>query len=273
MRQAAKLAICSPIKNRAWCLPYYLECILALEYPKTRTALFFADDGSTDGGAEMLEEWAARHRSEYAGIDITHVTPIRNNTSSRDAGIYHRDVYRHIGDMRNLLRGQARVWGANALFTVDSDTLFAPDIVTALLAHKVPLVSSINYVDCVYKGSLGCDPPEQRRYINAGYFTPQGEHRAYREYDLNALLPIQITAGTYLMDKATLNSAATYEANLTNSEQGEDVGFCLHLERLGIPRFIDTTVRSVHIMEEGFLPAAVRAARRLWHAHFDICAY
>jgi hypothetical protein len=267
-----KLAINAPIKNRAWILPYYLESIRALDYPKADTALFFTDDGSTDGSTEMLRAFADRHRDEYALISITPVTPIGDNTSSRDPQ-NRQAVYAHLGMMRNLLRAQSAEWGAEYLLSVDSDTIFRPDLVPGLMAHGKPMVGSINFCDSHWTGKLGIYPPLLGGYINAGVFDYFGNHCAWKGYQFDELSPVDVTCGTYLIDKTVIDSPAVYEANMVDGSAGEDVGFCLHLARLNIPRFIDTTIRSAHVMSEGFLPEAVRAAYRLWGMRFDITDY
>ena len=54
-----KVSVLIAIKNEANHLPALLASLDALTYPRNRTEVCFADDGSTDGGSCLLENFCA----------------------------------------------------------------------------------------------------------------------------------------------------------------------------------------------------------------------
>ncbi len=80
-------------------LPIYLECLAALDYPKTAVHLLVCD-GTRQGSAErLLREWAARLAGNYGGIEFA--SDVRNDETAASGLVAAEPLPRH---------GLARSW-------------------------------------------------------------------------------------------------------------------------------------------------------------------
>jgi len=255
------IAIVTPVKNRAWCLPDFLASIRALDYPRKELTIIFLDDGSTDGSLAILREFARRYRVQYRRIVVEATTGTgEHNTSSRD-GRRWAGLYEHLAALRARLLDRARTEGAEAVLATDSDALLSPGLLRELLAHDVPIVGTLQMVDCTLRGSLGVVPCRPPRYINAGYTRPNGLYRALRTWPTDSLIEVGVTGGVCLLGPAIVSSDLTYTPG---ERRGEDLVFCDRVRAAGHAIYLDTTVRTIHIMEPQFLAAARRDFRTLF---------
>ena len=64
------VSLCIIAYNEEGALPSLLRDILAQNYDKALTELVFTDSGSTDGTAQIFEDFRSKHCGEYLGIKI-----------------------------------------------------------------------------------------------------------------------------------------------------------------------------------------------------------
>ena len=57
-------------KQKAPALPLYLECIEALDYPKSSIVLYIRTNNNTDRTEEILREWVERVGHLYAAVEF-----------------------------------------------------------------------------------------------------------------------------------------------------------------------------------------------------------
>ena len=257
------LAVCSLIKNRSWILPHFLECLRRTTYPRANTILLLLDDVSTDGSLEIIGEFGRQHLRDYAAVRvIAGEGGYDNNTSSRDFHGDRHGGYRHLAALRNILLDNARALDVDLLFSVDSDILFPSDIVNALARWQLPYVSSLvlNDNSAPFVKEHGSDYQHLRgRRVN---FAPCDEHLQFQhrtDYPLNSLLQVGMSGACYLLDKRALESGARFGYH----PFGEDAWYCLELRERGIPVYVDTTPRCVHVMERDQLDAALARVEEL----------
>lgn len=55
-------------RNKAHCLPKYLECIERLDYDKGQIVLYINTNNNSDNTVEVLKEWMDRHRKQYSRV-------------------------------------------------------------------------------------------------------------------------------------------------------------------------------------------------------------
>lgn len=262
------LAITSLIKNRAWCLPYFLGCIAHLQHPKDDTRIILLDDASTDGSTDLLRAWCTRaKKAGYASVDliikrdgIDHATSARD-TTDRKAG------YPHLAALRNEVVDTVLAYGCDWQLSIDSDILVSPGIVAGLMAHQLPYVSSIIFNDidpACGTGRIAMGVPIINRYTNAGGLF-NGRWRAMSRYEFGRLYPCGYSGAVYLAGKAALDSGARFGAHGNiGAACCEDYGYCVDLEAAGLPRHIDTTLRAVHLM----VPACLQEGLGVFVAWF-----
>ncbi|MHB9110962.1 MAG: glycosyltransferase family 2 protein [Armatimonadota bacterium] len=257
MSEYPQIAITSPVANRAWFLPWFLGCLAALEYPKDRLSLLFIDDGSTDETPKLLKAFKAKGRA-YQAVKIV-AKPYQNPaTSARDTDD-RKSGYPKLAALRNEALDWARETGADYQFSVDSDILVAPSILTRLIGHGLPYVASMIFND-FGRGYIG--DSLQNRVTNAGYLGHDGKWKQFSKYDLKkpVVRPCGYSGAVYLVDRATLDSGARFGGEHPDmAHHCEDYSYCWALQLLNIPRYLDEQRQAVHVTLPGRLQDALGA--------------
>lgn len=242
------LAVCTPVKNRAWILPHFLHALRGLDTPE-HTIFLFLDDASSDGSRLLCEQFIA---SVPHGRLLVNDTPFGNNRSSRD--VHDRPaLYHHLATLRNRLLLAALEAGADQLLLIDSDILAAPGLYRGLAAHSLP------YVAAVVNNARTIGPTDLRKdeWTDSTNVMDQGrlrlEHRS--PLVLNAVTSCVLTGACALVGATAIASGTRF----VPGPMGEDEGFCQELMARGIQPMVDTTVRCVHVMRRQQLAAGLAA--------------
>lgn len=64
------VAVIIPIRNEIKTIELLLNDLLAQEYPQELLTVYLADDGSTDGTAEVLHDWIPRYPDRFKNVSI-----------------------------------------------------------------------------------------------------------------------------------------------------------------------------------------------------------
>lgn len=242
MSETPKIMVTMPVRDRAWVLPYVLRCLGSMNIPDECLSFTFIDDGSTDRTLALLKVWRTKVKERFdVKIIALPNTDGKRITSARDIGAGDND-WQHLCDLRNQMIDHVLASDATHQFSVDSDILVGPDALSHLLEQGQPYVSSVIFNDAHDYGYLAA--PE-KRHTNGGHL--KWQHRGYRPirtYARGRLVPVDYSGAIYLVTRETLSYGARFEPH----QYGEDLGYCLALNRLGIPRFMDTTHNAVHVM-------------------------
>jgi glycosyltransferase involved in cell wall biosynthesis len=266
-----KVAITTPIKNDAYILPYFLGCLLEIDFPREDLHLCFIDDASTDGTTEILKTFKRKHGKRFGRVTIQY----RKEAFAPAATDRHfgnqAAGFAHLADLRNALLDLARASGADYQLSIDADTLVAPSLLTDLLQFKKPYLAPLVITQCRHPQRYPLTAQEHLNHRgNAFQWEAHWWHHV-RRYALETLYPVAVATGCYLIDRATMESGVRYAP----SPHGEDVAYCLALEAAGIPRYWWTGVRTVHCKEPETLNARLETFSTLfgYDAFFRMIAH
>jgi len=70
MENLPTIDIIFPLRNRSWVLPYFLDCIYNLDYPKEKLSIICLLNDSTDNSSKIINQFAQQHKKEYKNIHI-----------------------------------------------------------------------------------------------------------------------------------------------------------------------------------------------------------
>jgi GT2 family glycosyltransferase len=192
--------------NRARVLPKYLKALRDLDYPDK--AFLFLENDSTDSTLPILlqfaSEWGARAVSEsFPG-------PAYNRNE------FKRDSYTRLAAVRNRLIDLFLESDADYLFSVDSDVIVPPDILTRLLAIADPETIAgaaiCNVAGCQLDGTVA-----------GNFMIRKGNLFDHpKNYPLSGVMDVDHLGACYLIPRSVLEGGVRYAADM----QGEDAPWC-----------------------------------------------
>ncbi|WP_275041146.1 glycosyltransferase family A protein [Paenibacillus polymyxa] len=236
----------TPIRNRAWILPTYLQRILDIDYPKIKMELLFVVNDSEDISLDILNSFKKENKHIYKNIRIE----IYNRNApvdKRDLNIRNNFIYTHLSKLRNYIMSKVKT---DYLMFIDTDILVQPDIINNLLKSDKDIISGLiwnGYIVCPEKPYLF---PNIMRVNSKGYF----EHIVTNQVKNAPSLPsptimeVDLTGAVILLSRKVFKSI-----KYGFHPQGEDAHFCKMAQDKGFELFCDLSVFSNHIMSPEYL--------------------
>lgn len=220
----------TPIKNRGWVLPEFLEGIYNLDYPKDKIRVVFILNDSSDASESYVKQWKHKYEQEYLGIDVV----IYNINAPDDKRNQRRlnSFYSYLAVIRN--HGLHQLRNEDYVFSVDSDIILKPNTLKQLISHKKDIVASLvpnNIAETVFN-ILDWNSQDVAKHISN---IPE-----------NKLIEVGFTGACYIINSRVINAGVRYGYHI----QGEDGYFCkMALER-GFKLYCDTSLKQIHKMRK-----------------------
>ncbi len=228
--QEKSILIGCPIRNRAWILPEYLQCLENIDYPPDKIKFCFIINDSIDDTEIILKEFSRRSLSQVQIVN----TPASNNKGHR-RGAYRLD---QLAKLRNLLLEKLFQSDCEYLLSVDSDILVPPFILKQLLSRNCLIISAL-----VCNGHHIND----ETIYNVMQRSPAGNYQYIKDFPRDTVFRADVTGAAYLIHRSVV---ATYNVYYSAKKGAEDIGFCEEARARGIQIFCDGTIECRHIMNE-----------------------
>ncbi len=247
------ICVACPISNREWILPYYLEHVYNLEYPKELISLYWIINNSKDNSEQLLKQFKHEHEHEYKSIKLDYY--YKNASSppdSRDSKTRLSYTYIHLSNMRNMILDYSSKINST-LFSCDSDILIPKDILYRLLNSDKKIISSL-----IYNGYLknSTAPYKYPNILNFNSKEKKFEHIS-NWYVKNAsnlteekLVKVDYTGAVYLIDNDVVSNK---NVRYAMHPQGEDTSFCISAQKENYELWCYLNVFSYHIMSPHYL--------------------
>jgi cellulose synthase/poly-beta-1,6-N-acetylglucosamine synthase-like glycosyltransferase len=126
-----RVSLIVPAHNEAPIIEKTLECLLKLEYPKSRLQIILANDGSTDGTSKIIQKFIKKHKNETNMILF----------GQRNGG--------KANVLNNAIKRKAT---GTLIMCLDADSLIAPDAIKKAVDHfrdkrVVAMASNVNIME------------------------------------------------------------------------------------------------------------------------------
>ena len=118
-------------------LPLYLDCIEALDYPKSSIVLHVHTDHNTDRTEQILRQWVGRVGHLYHSVEFD-----ASDVGDRDEQ-NHEHQSDNIGSIRNRSMHRACELGCDFYFVADADNFIRPATLRELVALDLPIVAPL----------------------------------------------------------------------------------------------------------------------------------
>ncbi|MGI8853559.1 MAG: glycosyltransferase family 25 protein, partial [Methyloceanibacter sp.] len=261
VKGAPRVLVAILAKQKELALRLYLECIEALDYPKSSIVLYIRTNNNTDRTEQILREWVARVRHlyeavEFDGSDVaSHVERYREHE-------WNAERLSVLGHIRNTSLRRAIELGCDFYFVSDVDNFIRPATLRELVALDLPIVAPL----------LRLIVPE-RFYSNyhaeidsAGYYEHCDQYYWILSRHVRGVLEVPVVHCTYLV-RTDIIPELTYE---DESNRYEYVIFSDSARKAGIPQYLDNRQVYGYITfgegSDNHLTDGIERARALLHA-------
>jgi hypothetical protein len=250
-----KIMIGCPISiKRDWCLPFYLQCLDELDYPKENLHVSFLynypEDKGPDRTLEILEDFESENFDKYRKIETkvakTNYEDWRIPTRSFDFFAAIRNEWLKMADKKDQY-----------YMNIDSDILFKPHTLNELLKWNKNVVSGLIQNPPLSDGSPGFNVMAKME----GMYHRNGDnmytHLPIRTIRINGIWkfdqglykliepPIVGVAGAMILfSKKIIDEGVKFGYHT----QGEDIYFCEEVRKKGYEVYTDCTLYGEHLL-------------------------
>jgi glycosyltransferase involved in cell wall biosynthesis len=214
----------------------HLQCIEALDYPKTLIALHISTSNNARRTEQILRDWAESVGHQYASIEF----------GQSDSGVGGEPIgqeFRALGRKRDVSLRRAIELNCDFCFVMDVDSLIRESTVGELVALDLPIVAPL----------LRSIVPE-KFYSNyhaeidaSGYYKECDQYFWILNRHLRGIIEVPAVKCSYLI-RADVISQLVHE---DGTGRHEYVVFSDSARRAGIPQYLDNRQVYGYLAEEG----------------------
>jgi hypothetical protein len=217
-------------KQKEPTLPLYLQCIEALDYPKSSIVLYIRTNNNTDRTEQILREWVARVGHLYADVEFDAEDVA---TRVEQFGVHEWNVPRFLvlGRIRNVSMRRALTFKCDFYFVSDVDNFVRPCVLRELIALNLPIVAPMLRLihSTRFYSNYHADVDTN------GYFKDCDQYRWVLNRWIRGVVEMPVVHCTYLI-RADVIPELTYE---DDSGRHEYVVFSEVARRMSVPQYYD----------------------------------
>lgn len=212
-------------------LPLYLECIEALDYPKSSIVLYVRANNGAGRAAQMLREWVERVGPQYAGVEFD-AEEIRQPLRINGAGEPTEEAQaRLLGRVRNVSLRKTLANDCEFYFECDADSLVRPCTLRELISLNLPIVAPM--LRAAGKAIMYSNFHAE---INPdGFYEDCDQYFWITERRVRGVFEAPVVYGAYLI-RSDLIGELSY---LDGTDREDYVVFSHAARKAGIPQYFD----------------------------------
>jgi len=217
-------------KQKESCLPLFLACIEALDYPKDRITLYVRTNNNTDDTEGLLRRWIERVGHLYAEVEFD-ASDVERQVQRFGVHEWNAERFSVLGRIRQLSMQRAVDLRLDYYFVADVDNFIRPETLRELVATRLPIVSPFLRVAV---GSSYYSNYHAEIDVN-GYFKWCDQYSWILQRHIRGLIEVPVVHCTYLV-RADLIPSLTYD---DGTGRYEYVIFSDSARKSGIPQYLD----------------------------------
>ena len=217
-------------KQKEAALPLYLDCIEALDYPKSSITLYVRTNNNTDRTEQILREWVARVRHLYHAVEFD-ASDVAEKVEQYREHEWNATRFSVLGRIRNQSMRRALELSCDFYFVADVDNFIRPATLPELVALDLPIVAPL--LRSIAPGEFYSN--YHAEIDAAGYYRACDQYFWLLERRVRGVVEVPVVHCTYLV-RADVAPNLTYE-DATNRH--EYVVFSDSARKAGIPQYLD----------------------------------
>jgi GR25 family glycosyltransferase involved in LPS biosynthesis/glycosyltransferase involved in cell wall biosynthesis len=230
VKDSPRVLVAILAKSKEPALPLYLECIEALDYPKSSIVLYIRTNNNTDKTEQILRDWVARVGHLYHSIefDASNVTEKVEQFREHE---WNATRFSVLGRIRNLSMRRAIELECDYYFVADVDNFIRPATLRELVALDLPIASPFlrSIAPGGYYSNYHAEVDANGYYRNCDQY-----HWILNRY-IRGVLEVPVVHCTYLV-RADVITQLTYE---DATGRHEYVVFSDSARKASIPQYFD----------------------------------
>ena len=225
-----KILLAILAKQKEVSLPLYLQCVDALEYPKSSIAVYIRTNNNTDRTGAILAEWVDRVRGQYAAIDMN-ASDVAERVQDYEVHEWNSTRFSVLAKIRTESLRKTFEHRCDFYFTVDVDNFIRPCTLNELVALNLPIVAPL--LRSVDERSLysNCHADID----NGGYYRGCEQYDMILGQSVVGVFEVPVVHCTYLIRASCIPKLAYSDG----TPRHEYVIFSDTARKAGIPQYFD----------------------------------
>lgn len=213
-------------KDKEYCLPFYLTCLLKQTVKKKDIALYIRTNDNKDNTEAILKNFIDMYGNEYASVYYDD-SSIDDTLTQYDEHEWNSHRFLILGKIRQDSIDYANTMGAD-YFTADCDNFIGPSTLKDMQGDKVvgPMLSLLptpSYASFHYKA------------CPLGYYEDTPQQNMIQQGEIKGIIEVDTVHCTYFIPHHILKEVSYYDG----TERYEYAIFSDNLRRKKIPQYID----------------------------------
>ncbi|MFL6157915.1 MAG: methyltransferase domain-containing protein [Marmoricola sp.] len=227
---APRITLAILAKQKEAVLPLYLDCIEALDYPKSAISLYVRTNNNTDGTAGLLRTWLDRVGPSYEHV-VYDDADVTDEVQQFDVHEWNAVRFKVLAGIRQKSLQHATERGSDFYFTVDVDNFVRPGVLRELVRLDLPFVSPLlRHVDPANAYSN-----YHFRADDNGYYLECPEYYSLLHQQVRGTCEVDVAHCTYLLRTSVLPLLSYADG----TDRHEYVVFSDSARRNGVPQYLD----------------------------------
>ncbi|KAM8930191.1 procollagen galactosyltransferase 2 [Pelodytes ibericus] len=192
--QKPSILIAIIARNSAHTLPYFLDCIDKLDYPKSRIAIWAATDHNVDNTTAVLREWLKNVQKLYHYIEWRPLSEPQSYPDEFGPKHWPTSRFSHVMKLRQAALRTAREKWSDYILYIDADNFLTnPQTLNLLIRENKTMVSPMLESRTLYS-NFWCGITPQ------GYYKRTPDYVLIREWKRIGCFPVPMIHSTILID-------------------------------------------------------------------------
>jgi glycosyltransferase involved in cell wall biosynthesis len=219
-------------KDKAYCLSFFLQCILNQTFSKKNTHLYIRTNDNNDSTEDILNDFVKKHKDEYASVFFD-ASSIDSTVRQYKEHEWNSERFRLLGEIRMESVNYAKERGAH-YFVVDVDNFIVPKTLEQLVANQ-----SLGVISPMLECKQHDGPSQYSNFHydvdENGYYKQHPNYHQLIERKLTGIVRVAVVHCTYFI-RNDLLEAVKYD---DSSKRYEYVIFSDTLRKKDIPQYLD----------------------------------
>ena len=199
-------------KQKETSLPLYLECIEALDYPKSSIVVYIRTNNNTDNTEKILRDWVERVGCLYADVELdTH--NVADNVENFNVHEWNATRFRVLGRIRNISLRRALEYNCEFYFVADVDNFIRSCTLRELVNLNLPIVAP--FLRSISRGQFYSN--YHAEVDGNGYYKECNQYHWILNRWVRGVLEMPLVHCTYLIRANVINDL-TYEDGSSRHE-------------------------------------------------------